>query len=89
MNTTVEPEKNCKIPRTFFDYVNEFFFETLEIVLVLYMVYIVQGKQTIFIDLLRTSLMISFIMTLVDVYNESMKNAMKMSIFASLGSKLI
>ena len=85
---TVKTE-SCDGPKTFFDYINMFIFETLEIVILLYMVYVVQGKTVNFISILRSALIIAFIMILVEAYNTSMKNAMKMSIFASLGSKLI
>lgn len=88
-NNTVAADDCPTEYKTFYDFVNLFFLETIEVTIVLFIVTVVQGKKLEFFKLLKSSIMLGLIMSLIDMYNETMKKSIKLGMFGSIGGKLL
>jgi len=75
--------------RSFYSYVNEFVIEAIQVAVILYVIYIFQEKELDFFNIFKTSLTISAIMMIVELYNNDMKKTIKMGIFGSIGGKML
>jgi hypothetical protein len=90
METNNKIAENCSSKyTTFYDFVNLFFLETIEVAIVLFILLIIQGKKLELFKLLKSSIFIGLIMGFIDMYNETMKKSIKLGMFGSIGSKLL
>ena len=74
---------------TLFKLINLYIIDVFELVIVLYIFNIITGKSINPLEIIKTSLLLGIIMTMLNCYNNDLNRAIKMGIMGTIGGKVL
>lgn len=86
MSESIKSEKIKTEPHTHL--INSFFLDTIELFLISFIYKVISNNPSSFLILLRNSLVLAAIFTMLNMYNITIKNSVKQGVLASLGASM-